>query len=460
MNNIFHVIKDPVHGTMQFTSAENGWVKPFIDSVNFQRLRHIKQLGMGDYIFPGAVHTRFNHSLGCCYVGSQIAQKIGLDDDDRQLVVIACLLHDIGHGPFSHAFEGVFHDKLIRHELWTPYFLEDYATHAFFVSYNQQNPRHRLTEEKFSEIASMIMHKPVKRRVLADIVSSQLDADRMDYLLRDSHFCGVRYSEFDFRWMLHCMTVVNAGGEERLGITYKGVGVTEHYLMARRLLTRNICHLQKKLALEDLLVLLLANLAESLEFHAPFKSIANTRLGEFLMAANRFNQAAEKGVSEKLIKQFLEANYATYKNLCDYDVYALISQLSQMCDSTPAIEIATRLQHRIIPKTVRLDVETLDRAEAELMAFRHKHHKKYEDWQLRLIKSPHQSYSGEDDPILVVNEHGSISTLGDYSIMIDAMSDRLEHSAFLMIDQPIAEEKDVQQLITHLVSSPKAAAAI
>ena len=114
MNNIFHVIKDPVHGTMQFTSTEDMWIKPFVDSQHFQRLRHIKQLGLGDFIFPGAVHTRFNHCLGCCYVGSQIAHKIGLADEERQLVMIACLLHDIGHGPFSHAFEGIFHDKLIN----------------------------------------------------------------------------------------------------------------------------------------------------------------------------------------------------------------------------------------------------------------------------------------------------------------------------------------------------------
>jgi len=104
----FHVIKDPVHDTMQFTSLEDNWIKPFIDSPNFQRLRHIKQLGMGDYIFPGAVHTRFNHCIGCCYIAGQIAHKIGLGEEDRQLVMIACLLHDIGHGPFSHAFEDIF----------------------------------------------------------------------------------------------------------------------------------------------------------------------------------------------------------------------------------------------------------------------------------------------------------------------------------------------------------------
>ena len=98
-------------------------------------------------------------------------------------------------------------------------------------------------------IADMIMHKPINKSVLADIVSSQLDADRLDYLLRDSHFCGVRYGEFDFRWMLHCMAIVESKEGERLGITHKGIGVVEHYLMARRLMTRNIYHSQKKLAL-------------------------------------------------------------------------------------------------------------------------------------------------------------------------------------------------------------------
>lgn len=250
MSNIFHVIKDPVHGTMQFTSMEDAWVKPFIDSPHFQRLRHIKQLGLGDLIFPGAVHTRFNHCLGCCYVASQIAHKIGLADEERQLVMIASLMHDIGHGPFSHAFEGVFKEKAVLHEDWTPYFLNDYGQTDFFKRYNHLNPRHQLNDEKFNVIAHMIMHKPAKKNVLADIVSSQLDADRLDYLLRDSHFCGVRYGEFDFRWLIHCMSIVECHEGERLGITHKGIGAVEHYLMARRLMARNIYHSQKKLAIE------------------------------------------------------------------------------------------------------------------------------------------------------------------------------------------------------------------
>lgn len=449
--NRYHVIKDPVHGTMQFTSVEDQWVKPFIDSSNFQRLRHIKQLGLGDYIFPGAVHTRFNHSLGCCYIGCQIAQKIGLADEERQLVMIACLLHDIGHGPFSHAFEGLFHDKLIRHEDWTPYFLADYGSDEFFSEYNRSNPRYHLTKDKFAHIASMIMHTLEHKSVLGDIVSSQLDADRLDYLLRDSHFCGVRYGEFDFRWMLHCMAIVNSSEGERLGITHKGIGVVEHYLMARRLMLRNIYHSQKKLALELLLVQLFALLAESLTTFSPFGPLQHSRLGAFLVASNRFNQhivTAKSKEHEKAI--FLEENYHNYKELCDYDIFALIKHLAELEEVHPAVEIASRLQNRIMPKILHLDDAHVQKIESVLADFKNRHRNVYADWQLLLVQTPHCSYSGEDDPVLVLNEMQEVHPLGKFSFTINAISDRLDYITFLSIDQSIAEEKPILDLIKTL----------
>ncbi len=453
MSNLFHVIKDPVHGTMQFTSLENAWVKPFIDSPNFQRLRHIKQLGLGDFIFPGAVHSRFNHSLGCCYVASQIAHKVGLADEERQLVMIACLLHDIGHGPFSHAFEGIFEDKGIRHEAWTPYFLEDYGTKSFFSTYNALNLRHHLTEEKFSAIDHMIMHRPAAKSVLADIVSSQLDADRLDYLLRDSHFCGVKYGEFDFRWMLHCMAIVPSDEGERLGITHKGIGAVEHYLMARRLMMRNIYHLPKKLALEMLLVRLLASLAHSVENHKPFAALCETRMGQFLIAVNRFNL---QPVTVAAKNNFLKENYVNYKELCDYDVFSLIKQLIELDSNHSAAKIAARLQYRRMPHTVLFDHRDLPKAEAELAKFMHRYQGEFEDWQLMLIETPHQFYSGEDDPILMMNEQGTIDSISHFSVMINAISDKLEHVAFLCIDHEIAADSRVVELARLIKTIPGA----
>lgn len=446
-HDISHVIKDPVHGTMQFTTAEDSWIKPFIDSPHFQRLRHIKQLGMADFIFPGAVHTRFNHCIGCSYVASQIAHKIGLAEEERQLVVIACLLHDIGHGPFSHTFEDIFHQKLIRHEAWTPFFLNTYRTQAFFDAYNQRNPRHHLTEEKFLLIEEMIMHKSPKKRVVADIVSSQLDADRLDYLLRDSHFCGVTYGEFDFRWMLNCMAIVESPNGERLGITHKGIGVVEHYLMARRLMTRNIYHYQKKLALEFFLIKLLAKLAESLADYAPYKAIKTTRLGQFLLQANAFNQAAQSTNNVGTLKQaFLEQNFANYQELCDYDVFAIIKQLAAMDDNHAATQIARRLHHRQMPKIVRLDNMDIQIAEQTLTEFKQSH-RDIQDWQLNVIKSPHQSYTIDEDPILVVNEQNIVKPINEMSLMINAISDKYENTAFLCIDNTIFSDKRIASVI-------------
>lgn len=447
----FHVIKDPVHGTLQFSSTENAWVKPFIDSPNFQRLRYIKQLGLGDLIFPGAVHTRFNHCQGCCYVASQIAQKIGLAEEERQLVMVSCLLHDIGHGPFSHAFEGLFHDKLIRHEDWTPYFLAEYRSAQFFAQYNKRNPRHHLTEEKFQTIQAMIMHHPHARGVLADIVSSQLDADRLDYLLRDSHFCGVKYGEFDFRWMLHCMTIVDSGEGERLGITHKGIGVVEHYLMARRLMMRNIYHGQKKLALEAFLVQWLVHLAESLNRDSEFSSVRFTRLGKFLEQVNLFNQkiANSKNVA-KLKQEFLQENYATYRELADYDVMAVIKQLAELTHSHPVVEMAKRLHFRQMPKIIRLDFADMNRVEKFVADFKKSQQPFIQDWQISLIQTPHRSYSGEEDPVLVVNERNKVKTLSDISVMIRAISDKSEQTIFLCVDKMILDNTKVQQFIDDL----------
>lgn len=451
--HMIHVIKDPVHGTMQFSSAENNWIKPFIDSPHFQRLRHIKQLGLGDFIFPGAVHTRFNHCLGCSYIASQIARKIGLSEEECQLVVIACLLHDIGHGPFSHAFEDIFHNKLIRHEDWTPFFLADYKTNAFFTKFNRLNPRHPLTEEKFLLILEMIMHQSQEKRVLNDIVSSQLDADRLDYLLRDSHFCGVTYGEFDLRWLLNCMSIVNTDAGERLGITHKGIGAIEHYLMARRLMTRNIYHNQKKLAFEYFLVRLLRSLSESLDHYVPYAEIKNSRLGKFLLRANIFNQTMQAEKNRDAHKQqFLKENFNDYKELCDYDVFSVIKFLAHLDENHAAADLAKRIHYREMPKIIRLDYLDMQMATNIVREFKSECGEQFQDWQITLIKTPHQAYSGIDDPILVVNEHERVMPINEMSLTINAISDKFEHTAFLCVDKRIFDDKKVVQLIEKLSS--------
>lgn len=444
--NHFHVMKDPVHGTMQFTDDEDRWIKPFIDSKAVQRLRHIKQLGFADYIFPGAVHTRFNHVLGCCYVGSQIAHKIQLSDKQRQLVMIACLLHDIGHGPFSHAFEGLFQDKLIHHEAWTPYFLSDYTNPKFFDAYNQLNPNAKLDEDQFDEISNMIMHKPVKDQLLADIVSSQLDADRLDYLLRDSHFCGVKYGQFDFRWMIHCLAVVQHEGQMHLGITQKGIGVFESYLMARRLIMRNIGHATKKLAIEKLLIDLMTALSISLVNESTFSEVKNTRLGRFLLAVHQFNEKIKKSNKHEALKEaFLKHYFKEYRELCDYDVYRLIRHLSEREEKHTVIEIARRIQWHDMPQIINIENVNQEALQEELENFLGDN-PSIQPWQLQFITTPQKSYN-EDEPVLVSDEEGEILPITAYSLMINMLSNRSEKVEFLMIDREILSNESVNTFL-------------
>jgi HD superfamily phosphohydrolase len=447
----YHIIKDPVHGTMQFSAMENNWIKPFVDSANFQRLRHIKQLGLGDYIFPGAVHTRFNHCLGCSYVAGQIAHKIGLSEEERQLVMIACLLHDVGHGPFSHAFEDIFYKRTIHHEDWTPLFLADYRTSEFFDAYNRLNPKHHLSEKKFKLIEEMIMHKSSVNPVLADIVSSQLDADRLDYLLRDSLFCGVNYGNYDLQWMLNSMVIVRSSRGERLGLTYKGIGVVEHYLMARRLMTRNIYFHQKKLAFEAFLVRLLSSLAQSLDVVSEFESIKLSQLGHFLVCVNQLNDVLKATQQVECHKRaFIESNYKTYKELCDYDVFSVIKSLAEMNLPHPAVQIAKRLHTREMPKIIKLDQIDIQHVEKLLRDFKDKHRADIEDWQVVLLKTPHQSYSLEDDPILVQSENNVTRPLSDMSLMIQAIGNKFEQTVFLAIDNAIYDRNIIDRLVSNL----------
>lgn len=453
MQNHFHVIKDPVHGVMQFSDKENNWIKPFINHPHFQRLRHIRQVGMVDLIFPGAVYTRFNHSLGCCYVGSQIANKIGLIDEEKQLVILACLLHDIGHGPFSHAFEGLFSGKCIRHEEWTPYFLNEFNNNDFLEKYNAENYNFPLSAEKFTAIEQMIMHCYTKNKLLSDIVSSQLDADRLDYLLRDSHFCGVKYGEFDLRWMLHCLTPVQTEDGLRLGVTKKGVGVVEHYLVARWLMIRNIYHHDKKHAVEHMLTKFLNALSKYIPSpEADFlKSYRNSSLGRLLININEFNNMIYgRKPNKKEKEKFLSDNFALYRKLSDIQVFALIAELADLEIKNDVVLLAQRIQYRQMPKVVSLDISQIHDVQAKIESLKKKHKETISDWQLEIISAPRLCYSEDIDPIWVLGSQGQISKINESSLLVNSLANQYEHACLLFIDCALVEMPEIQQLIGNI----------
>ena len=199
-------IRDSVYGDINLSEFE---VK-VMDMPQFQRLRRIKQLGLISLIYPGATHTRFEHCLGTMNLGSKLAEELELDPDDVELIRISALLHDIGHGPFSHVSEGVLsfpHEELTRYVV-------------------TQTSMRDLLEEKFdvNEIADIINGKGH----LGPIVSGELDVDRMDYLLRDSHNTGVSYGIIDYERIISNLKL-----EDGLILDIKGVQAAEGALVSR-----------------------------------------------------------------------------------------------------------------------------------------------------------------------------------------------------------------------------------
>ena len=199
-------IRDSVYGDIDLTRFE----ERIMDMPQFQRLRRIKQLGLISLVYPGATHTRFEHSLGTMNLGSKLAHELDLSDDEIELIRASALLHDIGHGPFSHVSEGVLS---VKHEKLTEFVVK-------------KTSMRDLLDEKFDadEIVDIVNGKGH----LGPIVSGELDVDRMDYLLRDSHNTGVAYGVIDYERIISNLKL-----EDGLILDIKGVQAAEGALVSR-----------------------------------------------------------------------------------------------------------------------------------------------------------------------------------------------------------------------------------
>ena len=227
------IIRDPVHDVIAFRLDRplDALLFRLINCGEFQRLRRIRQLGMASLAYPGADHSRYSHSLGVMETArkilDQLAQFATIDDHGRTICLVAALLHDLGHGPFSHVFErvsGVHHEELTRRVI-----LDDASeVHRVLVAHDGAMP---------AQIIDFLECRP-RRTFFCDIISSQLDADRFDYLLRDNLMTGSRYGGFDLEWVLHALTIDPAS--DRLAVHTKGVSAVETYLQARFNMYRHV----------------------------------------------------------------------------------------------------------------------------------------------------------------------------------------------------------------------------
>lgn len=227
------IYRDPVHNIIRLrtNSAEGELMMRLIDSSEFQRLRRIKQLGLGLFTYQGAEHSRFTHSLGAFHLMTRVldrfAERYAIDPEDRTAARAAALLHDVGHGSFSHVMEKVLH---FHHEQWTVQVLlsEETEISQILRSHSPDLPH---------KVASIIEGK-FQPASLAQLVSSQLDVDRMDYLLRDSLMTGAKYGIYDLEWIINALAIDEEA--DRIYVEARGLYAVEEYLQARYYMFRQV----------------------------------------------------------------------------------------------------------------------------------------------------------------------------------------------------------------------------
>lgn len=237
------VIGDPVHSLIPFENTDRDrLLLRLIDTNGFQRLRRIKQLGMGDLVFPGATHTRFSHSIGVMHVARRLLDRIaellagdGPDEEASIVISAAALLHDVGHGPFSHSFERATGSV---HEGWTRHLIRSDETGLRQCLRDFDTALPDLLDAFLATAHSDTPNRTTAPRYQNQIVTSQLDADRLDYLLRDSYATGTHYGQFNLDWLIHHI-VVN-GRDGALMLDEKALVEAESYVFARHHMYRTV----------------------------------------------------------------------------------------------------------------------------------------------------------------------------------------------------------------------------
>lgn len=256
-------IRDPIHGFIKL----NEWERDIIDQPAFQRLRRIKQLAWTNMVYPGTNHSRFEHSLGVMHVASRVFDTLvekckdilfaefGYNDSGleslRQMIRLAALSHDIGHGPFSHGAEEVLPKNK---ETGLPYTHEDYSAAIVLHELGDIIENHPINQRNYriraSQITEFFSPGPhSENSIWHELISSQMDADRMDYLLRDSYYAGVNYGKFDLDRIIATLTLCeDPEGGFRIGVDSDGAHAVEGLILARYMMftqvyfhkTRNI----------------------------------------------------------------------------------------------------------------------------------------------------------------------------------------------------------------------------
>jgi len=326
------IYRDSVHNIIRVnTDADEGkLVVSLVDTPEFQRLRRIRQLGLAYFAYQAAEHSRFTHSLGAFHLAARMVAKLRLKyyipGEAQTAVRIAALLHDIGHGPFSHVIESIlgFHH-------------EDFTIEAVL---SDETGVGRLLPPGLADNVASIIRGDFAPRALGQLVSSQLDVDRMDYLLRDSLMTGAKYGIFDLEWIIKSIEINEK--DDHLYISAPGLYAVEDYLQARYYMYRQVYFHRTLRSAEAVLKVLIRRALHLFQTGGDVWSTAGTPMEKVLSG-------------EKL-------NLKEHLSLDDTDVMFSIKQWQHSADPILS-DLARRFLNRDLFKAYDLDMPESEREE-------------------------------------------------------------------------------------------------
>jgi HD superfamily phosphohydrolase len=405
------ILRDPVHGLIAFEGAAERVIRSILDTREVQRLRRVRQLGLASLVFPGAEHTRFSHAIGAAHVMQALLQRMDacsdelppeqrLDEEARAEALAAALLHDVGHGPFSHLFEEVLpHAK--HHELWTQDILLDSSTEV-----------HRTLEGISSGMAERVaglLNGTYRLGYLCESIAGTIDVDRADYLLRDSHMTGVRYGLYDLDWLLQALTFACVDGRWVLAVQgRKGLPPAESFFLGRHFMYQQVYHHKVTRAAEALVRAIFLRVSELIFDGNP---------PDPLLPAFR---AAALGESLSL---------GEYLRMDDAELLTCLAAWEHGADSTLA-SLSQRLRSRILPKTVPLPENQPTQWQAALDAAKeiveaHGHRSDLSVWLDIAEDVPYQEPTdGSSDGMWVTLRHQPLQRLGDASFLLGQLRNK------------------------------------
>ncbi|OSM04243.1 putative metal dependent phosphohydrolase [Magnetofaba australis IT-1] len=310
-----------------------------INTPEMQRLRRIRQLGTAYWVYPSAEHSRFSHALGVMHLAKQIVAALGqrhpglLRNQTALAIRVAALVHDVGHGPYSHAFESL-NDGGPRHEIWSWRILSR-PNSGLRRAISAHASRLYLNEEEFlTDVGQILGALPAEglNRLGRQIIASQLDADRMDYLLRDAHFTGVSYGRYDLAWLLHSLRAAQVEGQWRLCVDLsKGPAALESHIEARDHMYRQVYDHKSVRGFDIQLIHLFRILRAHIDQHGAPPPETPSALQRFLLRDP---------------KQDDNGAVADYLNLDDSVIACAIGQWAALPDADCASDLMAELRHR------------------------------------------------------------------------------------------------------------------